>query len=48
MCWDEARIVALLRGLNAAMNDELETILGFDAEPTVMPDRHIEAPALLA
>ncbi len=33
MCWDEARIVALLRRLNAAMNEELETIQGFDSEP---------------
>ncbi|HEX5335562.1 MAG TPA: hypothetical protein VFW55_06745, partial [Propionicimonas sp.] len=30
MRWDDARIVELLRGLNSAMNDELETILGFD------------------
>ncbi len=33
MEWDEARIVELLRGLNAAMNDELELIFGPD-QPT--------------
>jgi 2-polyprenyl-6-methoxyphenol hydroxylase-like FAD-dependent oxidoreductase len=48
MCWDEARIVALLRGLNAAMNEELETILGFDTGLTVVPDRPGYLPALLA
>lgn len=30
MAWDEARIVELLRSLNAAMNEELVTIEGFD------------------
>ena len=39
MRWDDARIVELLRGLNSAMNDELETILGFDTDEAA-PQRH--------
>ena len=30
MEWDDVRIVELLRSLNAAMNEELLTIAGFD------------------
>lgn len=48
MCWDDVRIVELLRGLNSAMNEELDTILGFDTAPTLLRDRRNEAPALLA
>jgi 2-polyprenyl-6-methoxyphenol hydroxylase-like FAD-dependent oxidoreductase len=48
MCWDDVRIVELLRGLNSAMNEELETILGFDTGPTLLKDRRNQAPALLA
>lgn len=48
MCWDDVRIVELLRGLNSAMNDEVQTILGFDTGPTLMQDRRSEVPALPA
>jgi 2-polyprenyl-6-methoxyphenol hydroxylase-like FAD-dependent oxidoreductase len=34
MCWDDARIVEVLRGLNAAMSDELDLILALD-RPTL-------------
>lgn len=33
MGWDDERIVELLRSLNAAMNEELVTIEGFEAAP---------------
>jgi len=48
MCWDDARIIELLRGLNQAMNEELETILGFDTGLTAMQDHRSVVPALLA
>ena len=37
MAWDDARIAVLLRSLNAAMNEELETILAFDRPQPLAP-----------
>lgn len=36
MDWDDVRIVELLRSLNAAMNEELLVIAGFDREPATV------------
>jgi 2-polyprenyl-6-methoxyphenol hydroxylase-like FAD-dependent oxidoreductase len=47
MGWDRNRIVELLRGLNSAMNDELEAILAFDTEGTTAGNHPDERPALL-
>jgi 2-polyprenyl-6-methoxyphenol hydroxylase-like FAD-dependent oxidoreductase len=47
MGWDGNRIVELLRGLNSAMNDELEAILAFDTEGTTAGNHPADRPGLL-
>lgn len=47
MGWDGHRIVELLRGLNSAMSDELEAILGFDTTGTMAGNHRGKHPALV-